>query len=70
MKRRRIYAGANSKQVECVWRAEGWDKKLKTSVEVAGPSFSGPLTNPDEPWHYDYAPHAADAKMGDAPIDS
>ncbi len=56
MKDGRIYAGANSAQVENVWRAEGWDQKLKASMEVAGPSFSGPLTNPDEPWHYDYAP--------------
>jgi hypothetical protein len=56
MKDGRIYAGANSKEVESVWRAEGWDQKLKASMEAAGPSFSGPLTNPDEPWHYDYAP--------------
>ena len=59
MKDGRIYAGANSEQVERVWRAEGWDQKLKASMEVAGPSFSGPLTNPDEPWHYDYAPRPA-----------
>jgi hypothetical protein len=59
MKDGRIHAGANSKQVESVWRAEGWDKKLKASMEAAGPSFSGPLTNPDEPWHYDYAPPPA-----------
>jgi hypothetical protein len=51
----RIYAGTNSMQVQSVWRTEGWDKKLKASIEAAGPSFSGPLTNPDEPWHYDYA---------------
>ena len=56
MKGGRIYAGANSKQVEIVWRAEGWGQKLKASIEAAGPSFSGPMTNPDEPWHYDYAP--------------
>ena len=56
MKDGQIYAGANSKQVESIWRAEGWDQKLKASMEAAGPSFSGPLTNPDEPWHYDYTP--------------
>ena len=55
-----IYAGASSQQVETVWRAEGWDRKLKASIEAAGPSFTGPLTNPDEPWHYDYAPSPAD----------
>lgn len=55
----RIHAGANSKEVESIWRTEGWDKKLKASMEAAGPSFSGPMTNPDEPWHYDYAPPSA-----------
>ena len=59
MKDGRIYAGADSKQVESVWRAEGWDQKLKASIEAVGPSFSGPLTNPEEPWHYDYAPPPA-----------
>lgn len=59
MKDGHIYAGANSKEVEGIWRAEGWDQKLKASVEAAGPSFTGPMTNPDEPWHYDYAPPPA-----------
>lgn len=56
MKGGRIYAGADTKQVTGIWRAEGWDQKLKASVNAAGPSFIGPLANPDEPWHYDYAP--------------
>ena len=59
MKDGRIYAGANSKQLKSVWRAEGWDEKLKASMEAVGPSFSGPLADPDEPWHYDYAPPPA-----------
>lgn len=57
MKDGKIHAGANSKEVESVWRAEGWDVKLKASMDAAGPAFKGPLTNPDEPWHYDYAPN-------------
>jgi hypothetical protein len=56
MKDGRIHAGANTKEVESVWRAEGWDQKLKASMTAAGPSFVGPLANPDEPWHYDYVP--------------
>jgi hypothetical protein len=56
MKDGRIHAGANSREVESVWRAEGWDLKLKASMTAAGPSFVGPLANPDEPWHYDYSP--------------
>ena len=61
MKDGRIYAGANEEHVESLWRAEGWDQKLKASMDAAGPSFSGPLTNPDEPWHYDYFPRSVDA---------
>ena len=57
----RIHAGANGKQVESVWRAEGWDQKLKASITAAGPSFVGPLANPDEPWHYDYYPKSDSA---------
>jgi len=59
MKDGHIHAGANSMEVESIWRAEGWDQKLKASMKAAGPSFFGPLTNPDEPWHYDYAPPMA-----------
>ncbi|WP_395660467.1 hypothetical protein [Aestuariivirga sp.] len=65
MKDGRIYAGANGKQVESIWRAEGWDQKLKASITAAGPSFVGPLANPDEPWHYDYHPKA-DASLATA----
>ncbi|WP_421696247.1 hypothetical protein [Aestuariivirga sp.] len=59
MKNGQIYAGANTKHVESLWRTEGWGQKLKTSITAAGPSFSGPLTEPDEPWHYDYSPPAS-----------
>lgn len=52
----RIFAGTSVQAVREVWRAEKWDEKLKASIEAAGPSFSGPLKNPDEPWHYDYDP--------------
>lgn len=56
MKDGKIYAGASEKQVESLWTAEGWDVKLKASIDAAGPSFVGPLANPHEPWHYDYVP--------------
>jgi len=67
MKEGRIYAGANSKQLKSVWRAEGWDEKLKASMEAVGPSFSGPLADPDEPWHYDYAPPPAAGLLSTPP---
>ena len=65
MKDGRIYAGANGKQVESLWRAEGWDVKLKASMDAAGPSFTGPLKDPDEPWHYDYTATAVDTAAKD-----
>jgi hypothetical protein len=61
MKDGRIHAGADTGKVASIWRAEGWDQKLKASMNAAGPSFIGPLANPDEPWHYDYAPKTAAA---------
>jgi hypothetical protein len=63
MKDGRIYAGADTKKVESVWRAEGWDQKLKASISAAGPSFTGPLTDPDEPWHYDYSAKPVDGQV-------
>ncbi|MEZ5811622.1 MAG: hypothetical protein R3D45_09425 [Rhizobiaceae bacterium] len=56
MKDGRIIAGADSHQIETVWRADRWDEKLKQSMDAAGPSFTGPLHSPEEPWHYHYDP--------------
>lgn len=52
----KIIAGANRSEVESVWRTQGWEHKLNDSMDAAGPSFSGPLKSPDEPWHYDCEP--------------
>ena len=51
-----LIAPADSAKVTTVWRAQGWDAKLKASITAAGPAFEGPLTSPDEPWHYSYSP--------------
>jgi len=51
-----LVAQANSADIESVWRAQGWDVKLKASIAAAGPAFEGPLTSPDEPWHFSYSP--------------
>jgi hypothetical protein len=66
MKDGAIIAGADTKTIETVWRAQGWDVKLKESMTAAGPAFNGPLVSPDEPWHYRYDPKvlAAGAKTG------
>ncbi len=54
----KIYAGTGTRAVKDIWRAEKWEEKLKASITAAGPSFTGPLKAPDEPWHYDYDPKA------------
>ena len=51
-------ATPKSRTAKVVWDAQGWDKKLKESVEAAGPNFDGPLLRPYEPWHYNYDPAA------------
>jgi hypothetical protein len=56
MKNGAIYAGASAMQVKSIWKAEGWDQKLKASIKAASKSFDGPLADPEEPWHYDYSP--------------
>ncbi len=56
MKDGKIFGGTSVKAVVEIWRAQKWEEKLKASITAAGPSFSGPLKAPDEPWHYDYDP--------------
>lgn len=53
-----IIASTDSSDIETVWQQQGWEAKLKASIDAAGPSFSGPLQSPHEPWHYDYDPTA------------
>ncbi len=49
-----LIAEADSKQIETVWKAQDWAERLKRAIDSAGPRFHGPLTAPDEPWHYNY----------------
>lgn len=51
-----LIAPADSSKVDSVWRSMGWDLKLKASINAVGVAFAGPLTSPDEPWHYRYTP--------------
>lgn len=39
------------------WRSSGFAAQLKAAMAVA-PHFHGPLTAPDEPWHYFFDPDA------------
>lgn len=52
----KFVAPADTSLVATVWEANGWADKLAESIAAAGPSFYGPLTSPNEPWHYDYRP--------------
>ena len=61
-----IIADTDSRKIETVWRAEGWEVKLKESMDAAGPAFSGPLTAPDEPWHYSYDPAKQASQMAES----
>lgn len=48
-----IMMGASGRAIE-EWDQGGWTQKLKDSIEAVGPSFSGPLQRPYEPWHYTF----------------
>jgi hypothetical protein len=43
----------NAKTSAAKWRADGWAEPLRVAV-VAGGLFSGPLEQPDEPWHFTF----------------
>ena len=54
MKSGRIVAATEVGAVAREWDAAGWTRRLKQAVFAASPRFKGPLTAPDEPWHYEY----------------
>jgi hypothetical protein len=50
----RIVAATEVGAVAREWQATGWSNKLKQAVVTSGSRFEGPLTSPNEPWHYEY----------------
>lgn len=42
--------------IDAQWRQGGWAIKLKDAVEQSDAPFRGPLTLPNEPWHYEFVP--------------
>jgi hypothetical protein len=50
----RTVAGPSYADVKPVWEAQGWAERLRRAVRTAGDRFKGPLTTPNEPWHYEY----------------
>lgn len=60
-----LIAPADRLKVDTVWRQQNWDAKLKASIVSAGAAFVGPLTSPDEPWHYTYKPEPGERAFGE-----
>jgi len=61
-----VYLGANSKKADR-WRSEACAQSLVRAVSTLNQRsgrtvFKGPLTSPDEPWHWVYQPSPATAK--------
>jgi hypothetical protein len=54
MKDGKIVAATEVGAVAQQWDAPGWTRKLKEAIAAASPRFKGPLTAPNEPWHYEY----------------
>jgi len=52
----RLVAGTSTAAIETEWVAEGWMQKLRAAVAASSSKFHGPLTSPNEPWHYEYRP--------------
>jgi len=42
--------------IASTWDAQGWSERLRLAISESGAKFRGPLTQPREPWHYEYAP--------------
>lgn len=64
----RIVAGTDSASIASKWIAAGWKARLQAAVGSAHAGFHGPLSAPDEPWHYEFRPEAGqgDAAHGSA----
>jgi len=63
----RIVAGTESASIGAVWISQGWKDRLQAAVASSGAAFRGPLTIPDEPWHYEYRPASGRAAVERGP---
>ena len=52
----RIIAGTTTSTAKAEWDEAGWTARLGEAVKKSGGRFTGPLTSPQEPWHYTYQP--------------
>jgi hypothetical protein len=51
-----VIAGADTDDIDTIWIGQGWGRKLERAVRGASTKFAGPLTMPNEPWHFEYQP--------------
>lgn len=59
----RIVAGTDTASIAREWIADGWKARLHAAVESADAGFEGPLASPNEPWHYEFRPTAAQSQL-------
>lgn len=52
----RIVAGTDTSTIANVWIGQRWAQKVAAAIGAASSRFRGPLTQPNEPWHFEYAP--------------
>lgn len=52
----RIVAGADISTIAGTWVGQGWAQKLAAAIDSGSSRFRGPLTLPNEPWHFEYQP--------------
>ncbi|NCT70137.1 MAG: hypothetical protein GXC75_04280 [Xanthomonadaceae bacterium] len=51
-----LAAGTDSRRIAADWIAGGWATKVAQAVKESSPKFVGPLSSPNEPWHFNYVP--------------
>ena len=52
MRKGRIIAPTEVAKAHSVWERQGWARRLAAAMRDT--RFVGPLTSPNEPWHYEY----------------
>jgi hypothetical protein len=64
MKGDQLVAGTEADSAQEQWDEAGWTSRLRGAVEAADAGFTGPLKEPYEPWHYEFAPNQSGPASG------
>lgn len=54
-----VVAWPDTSTIQSAWIDAGWAGRLKASIAAVSSRFDGPLTMPNEPWHFEYRPAPA-----------